>query len=366
MKAVCWCGKEKVRVENVPDPKILSQHDAIVKITSTCICGSDLHLYDGFVPTMKKGDILGHEFMGEVVEVGRDVQKVKKGDRVIVPFAIACGKCWYCKQELWSCCDNTNPNATLANRLYNYSGSGLYGYSHLFGGFAGGQAEAARVVFADVNCFKIPEGLSDDQAVFLTDILPTAYQAAVNCGIRRGDVVAVWGCGPVGLLSQKCASLLGAERVIAIDRFADRLDVARRECGSEIINYEQDDLNEKLNEFTGGRGPDACIDAVGMESHTGGIVGGADWVKQKVMLESDRPHVLRQMMFACRKGGTLSIPGVYTGLIDHIPFGAAFAKAPHLQDGADARASICSTPVGPHPKGRPGSHIHHYAPANVG
>ena len=327
MKAVCWCGKERVQVEQVPDPKILSQRDVIVKVRTGCICGSDLHLYGGFVPTMERGDILGHEFMGEVVEVGRDVTKVQKGDRVVVPFAIACGQCWYCKQGLWSCCDNTNPNATLANRLYNYSGSGLFGYSHLYGGFAGGQAEAVRVPFADVNCFKVANGLSDEQAVLLADILPTAYQAAESCNIHPGDVVAVWGCGPVGLLALKCAKLLGADRVIAIDRFQERLDRAGKDCQAEPINYELEDVQDRLKEFTGGRGPDACIDAVGMESHTGGILGTTDWIKQKMMLESDRPHVLRQAMMACRKGGTLSIPGVYTGLIDNIPFGAAFAKS---------------------------------------
>ena len=333
MKAVCWCGKQKVQVEHVPDPKILNPHDAIIQISATCICGSDLHLYGGFVPTMHDGDILGHEFMGRVVDVGRDVTQVRKGDRVLMPFAIACGACWYCKQGLWSCCDNTNPNATMANRLYNYSGSALYGYSHLFGGYAGGQAEAARVPFADVNCFKVPDGLSDEQAVLLTDILPTAYQAAENCNIHSGDVVAVWGCGPIGLLALKCALLLGADRVIAIDRFPDRLERASRECHAEIINYAYEDVQDRLKELTGGRGPDSCIDAVGMEAHTGGLVGTADWLKQKMMLESDRPHVLRQAMMACRKGGTVSIPGVYTGLIDHVPFGAAFAKALTLKMG---------------------------------
>jgi threonine dehydrogenase-like Zn-dependent dehydrogenase len=323
----------KVQVEHVPDPKILNPRDAIVQISATCICGSDLHLYGGFVPTMRDGDILGHEFMGRVVDVGRDVTQVRKGDRVLVPFAIACGACWYCKQGLWSCCDNTNPNATMANRLYNYSGSALFGYSHLYGGYAGGQAEAARVPFADVNCFKIPDGLSDEQAVLLTDILPTAYQAAENCNIHPGDVVAVWGCGPIGLLALKCALLLGADRVIAIDRFPDRLERASRECRAEIINYQYEDVQDRLKELTGGRGPDACIDAVGMEAHTGRLVGTADWLKQKMMLESDRPHVLRQAMMACRKGGTVSIPGVYTGLIDHIPFGAAFAKSLTLRMG---------------------------------
>jgi len=327
MKAVCWCGKNSVRVENVPDAKIINPRDAVIRVTTTCLCGSDLHLYGGFVPTMQEGDILGHEFMGVVEDVGREVKNFKKGDRVLVPFTIACGHCLFCKQGLTSACDNTNPKAAIARQMYKHESSAMYGYSHMTGGYAGGQAEAARVIHADVNCFKVPDGLSDEQVIFLTDILPTGYMAAENCNLKGGEAVAVWGAGPVGLFAMKSAQLLGAEQIIAIDRFPERLERARKFCGAEIVDYtKESDLPERLKVMTGGRGPDACIDAVGMEAHTGGLLGGMDWVKQKVMLESDRPHVLRQAMMACRKGGTISVPGVYTGIIDNIPFGAAFNK----------------------------------------
>ncbi len=334
MKAVCWCGPEKMRVDNVPDPKILNPRDAIVKITTTCICGSDLHLYGGFIPTMEKGDVVGHEFMGEVTDVGSEVRNLKRGDRVVIPFTICCGRCFYCKNQLWSACSNTNPNAWMLEKLYGYTGAGLFGYSHLYGGYAGGQAEAARVPFADVIALKIPDGIPDEKVIFLSDIFPTGYMAAENCGIKPGDVIAVWGCGPVGLFAMKSALLLGAERVIAIDRFPYRLRKAARDCGAEVVNYtEVDSVVDELRERTGGRGPDACIDAVGLEAHGDTIVSKMDFLKQKAMLESDRPHVLRQAIQACRPGGTVSIPGVYGGLIDNFNMGAAFGKGLTLKMG---------------------------------
>ncbi|MFN6495678.1 MAG: zinc-dependent alcohol dehydrogenase [Nostoc sp. DedQUE01] len=327
MKAVCWNGANDMRVETVPDPKIINPRDAIVKITTTAICGSDLHIYNGYIPTMEKGDILGHEFMGEVIELGSAVKNLKIGDRVIVPFTISCGNCFFCQQDLWSLCDNSNPNAWLAEKLMGYSPSGLFGYSHMMGGYAGGQAEYARVPFADVGLFKIPNTLTDEQVLFLTDIFPTGYMAAENCNIQPGDTVAVWGCGPVGQFAIQSAFILGAERVIAIDRIPERLQLAEKYSGVETINYEKIDAGEALKEMTGGRGPDACIDAVGMEAHGTDLEYLYDQVKQAVRLETDRPIVLRQMMLACRKGGHVSIPGVYVGFIDKMPMGAAMNKA---------------------------------------
>ncbi|MFB2836138.1 zinc-dependent alcohol dehydrogenase [Floridanema evergladense] len=326
MKAVCWHGANDVRVETVPDPKIINPRDAIIKITSTAICGSDLHIYDGFIPTMEKGDILGHEFMGEVVELGSEVKNVKIGDRVVVPFTISCGNCFFCNRDLWSLCDNSNPNAWMAEKMMGHSPSGLFGYSHLFGGYAGGQAEYARVPFADVGLFKIPEGLTDEQVLFLTDIFPTGYMAAENCRIEPGDTVAVWGCGPVGQFAIKSAYLLGADRVIAIDRIPERLQMAKEQGNAEIINYEEVDAGEALKEMTGGRGPDACLDAVGMEAHGTGLDALYDKAKQAVRLETDRPTALRQVIVACRKGGRVSLAGVYGGFLDKIPMGAAFNK----------------------------------------
>jgi threonine dehydrogenase-like Zn-dependent dehydrogenase len=322
-----------MHVEEVPQPRILNPHDAVVRITLTAICGSDLHLYDGFIPTMEKGDIVGHEFMGEVVEVGKEVKNLRAGDRVVVPFTISCGRCFFCQRQLFSLCDNTNPNAWIAEKLYGYSGAGLYGYSHMMGGYAGGQAEFARVPFADVGPIKVPEHLTDEQVLFLSDILPTAYQAAENCGIVAGDTIAVWGCGPVGLLTIKCAYMLGAERVIAIDRFPERLSMARDKAGAETIDYTQTDVSDALADMTGGRGPDACIDAVGLEAHGAGILGLYDRVKTVLMQETDRAYVLRQAIQACRKGGTVSIPGVYGGLIDKMPMGSAFGKGLSLRMG---------------------------------
>ncbi|MBD2460312.1 glutathione-dependent formaldehyde dehydrogenase [Oscillatoria sp. FACHB-1407] len=325
MKAVCWHGSGDVRVENIPDPKIINPRDAIIKITSTAICGSDLHIYDGYIPTMQSGDILGHEFMGEVVEVGSKVTNVSIGDRVVVPFTISCGNCFFCNRDLWSLCDNSNPNAWMAEKLMGHSPAGLFGYSHLFGGYAGGQAQYARVPFADVGLFKIPEGLTDEQVLFLTDIFPTGYMAAENCNIKPGDIVAVWGCGPVGQFAIKSAFLLGAERVIAFDRFPERLEMAKQ-AGAEVLNYEEVDVGEAVKEMTGGRGPDACIDAVGMEAHGTDAMAMYDKVKQAVRLETDRPTALRQVIVSCRKGGTVSLAGVYGGFLDKVPMGAAFNK----------------------------------------
>jgi threonine dehydrogenase-like Zn-dependent dehydrogenase len=333
MKAVCWYGTGDVRVETVPDPAIINPRDAIVKVTSTAICGSDLHLYGGFIPMMKAGDILGHEFMGEVVEVGPECHTLRTGDRVVVPFAIACGRCFFCTRDLWSLCDNSNPNAAMLEKVYGFSGAGLFGYSHLYGGYAGGQAEYVRVPFADVGPMKVPDNVTDDQVLFLSDVLPTGYMAAEVCRIQEGDVVAVWGCGPVGQFAIKSAYVLGAERVIAIDRFPERLALAASYGGAEVMNYEEVDVFDELKERTGGRGPDACIDAVGTEAHGTSVDALYDRAKQVMLLETDRPHVLRQAINACRKGGTVSIPGVYGGVLDKVPFGAAFAKGLTLKMG---------------------------------
>jgi threonine dehydrogenase-like Zn-dependent dehydrogenase len=326
MRAVCWHGARDVRVERVQDPTILNPRDAIVRVTLTAICGSDVHLYNGYIPTMQRGDILGHEFMGEVVEVGPEVRMLVRGDRVVVPFAIACGACFFCERQLWSLCDNSNPNARVAETLYGASGAGLFGYSHLYGGYAGGQAEYVRVPFADVGPLKLADGVQDEQALFLSDILPTGYMAAENCSIKQGDTVAVWGCGPVGLFAMKSAWLLGADRVIAIDRFAERLELAATFGKAEVLDYEQVDVVDALRDLTGGRGPDACIDAVGTEAHGVSVDWLYDRAKQALLLETDRPHVLRQIILACRKGGVVSIPGVYGGFVDKLPLGAAFAK----------------------------------------
>ena len=333
MKAVTWCGKEKLSVDNVPDPKILNPRDAIIRITSTCICGSDLHLYDGFIPTMKKGDILGHEFMGEVVEVCAGArQKLKVGDRVIVPFTIACGSCFFCKRQLWSCCDNSNPNAWMAEKLIGYSPSGLFGYSHMMGGYAGGQAEYARVPFADVGPYKVPDGLSDDQVVFLTDIYPTGYMAAEQANIQPGDTVAVWGCGPVGQFAIRSAYILGAGRVIAIDDVPERLEMAAA-GGAVTIDMSDEYIYERLREMTGGVGPDACIDAVGMESHGMTLDAAYDRIATATFMETDRAHALRQAINCCRKGGTVSVPGVYGGFVDKFPMGAVVNKALTIRSG---------------------------------
>ena len=334
MKATCWMGKHNIQVEQVPDPRILNSRDAIVRISSTAICGSDLHLYNGFVPSMEKGDILGHEFMGEVVEVGKAVKNLKVGDRVVVPFPIACGECGACQRDMFSLCENSNPNAWMAEKMWGHSPSGIFGYSHLTGGYAGGQAEYARVPFADVGPLKVPESLTDEQVLFLSDILPTGYMAAEMCDIKPGDVVAVWGAGPVGQFAIASAYLLGAERVIAIDRFPYRLEMARGRAGAwETINYEQESVLERLRELTGGRGPDACIDAVGMEAHSHGLQYAYDRTKQALMLETDRPIALREAILACRNGGTVSVIGVYGGFIDKFPIGSFMNRSLTLRTG---------------------------------
>lgn len=329
MKAVCWYGKHDVRVENVPDPTILNSRDAILKITTTAICGSDLHLYNGYIPTMEAGDILGHEFMGEVVETGADVHNLKKGDKVVVPFTIACGNCFFCKHDLWSACDNSNPKPAAQETLYGYTGSGLFGYSHMMGGFAGGQAEYVRVPFADVGPIKVDNAIDDEKVLFLSDIFPTGYQAAENCNIQEGDTVAVWGVGPVGQFAIKSAFMLGAEKVVAIDHYKVRLDEAvqyNSDKNVETINFDDEEVYDKLLDLTGGRGPDSCIDAVGLESHGTSPDSLLDYAKASLFLATDRPHALRQAIFCCRKGGTVSIPGVYGGFLDKFPMGAAFGK----------------------------------------
>jgi threonine dehydrogenase-like Zn-dependent dehydrogenase len=326
MKALCWYGKYDVRVSDVPEPRILNPRDAIIKVTTTAICGSDLHLYDGYIPTMMKGDILGHEFMGEVVETGSAVTNLKEGDRVVVPFTIACGNCFFCQRGLWSACDNSNPDTTVAEKLYGFSPSGLFGYSHMLGGYAGGQAEYVRVPFADTGPTIIPPDISDEQVLFLSDIFPTGYMAAENCNIQPGDTIAVWGCGPVGQFAIKSAFLLGAERVIAIDDNPIRLRMAGVEGKAEIINFADEDVYDRLREKTGGMGPDACIDAVGLEAHGTSIDAIYDRAKTALYLATDRLHALRQAIYSCRKGGTVSIAGVYGGFADKLPFGAAFAK----------------------------------------
>jgi threonine dehydrogenase-like Zn-dependent dehydrogenase len=323
-----------MEVKNVADPQILSQSDCIVKVTSTAICGSDLHLYNNFLPAMEPGDIMGHEFMGQVVEVGRNVQNIRAGDRVVVPFPIACGKCANCRRGLTSICENSNPNAYQAEKLMGASPSGIFGYSHLTGGFAGGQAEYVRVPFADVGPLKVPDELTDDQALFLSDILPTGYMGAEMCGIKPGDTVAVWGCGPVGQFAIVSAYLLGAERVIAIDRFPYRLQMAREKAGAITINYEEvDSVQDVLKDLTAGRGPDHCIDAVGVEGHSHGAFYMHDRMKQMMRMQTDRPIALREAITACANGGTVSVIGVYTGLIDKFPMNAVMNRSLTIRSG---------------------------------
>ncbi len=327
MQALCWHGKGDVRVDKVADPKIQDPRDVIVKVTSTAICGSDLHLFDGYMPTMESGDILGHEFMGVVTEVGKAITNLKVGDRILVPFTMACGSCFFCSKTLYSCCDNSNPNAKVAAAAMGHSPSGMFGYSHMLGGFSGGQAEYVRVPFADVGGFKVPDGIPDEKVLFLTDIFPTGYMAAENCGIEPGDTVAVWGCGPVGQFAIKSAWMLGASRVIAIDRVPERLKMAQEYGKAETLDFSKVGVYDTLQEMTKGRGPDRCIDAVGAEAHGGDSIGAViDRVKAAVGLGTDQPTALRQAIIACRKAGTVSIPGVYVGLLDHLPMGAAMNK----------------------------------------
>lgn len=337
MKAVCWMGKKDMQVHDMPDPKILSPKDAIVQISSTAICGSDLHAYDGFVPTFKPHDIMGHEFMGEIVEVGSDVKRLKVGDRVIIPFPIACGCCHYCKTSFTSACDNTNPNAGQQEEAMTQYGAGMYGYSHIFGGYDGGQAEYARVPFADANAFKVPTGIPDEKLLFLTDVYPTGFQAADQAAIKPGDVVAVWGGGPVGQFAAASAKLMGASEIIMIDRVQARLDLASRMSGAQALDFEEDtegsNVVEALKMRTGGRGPDVCIDAVGMEAFGHGIGAIVDYAKTMLKMQTDRVNALRQAIGACRKGGTVSVPGVYAGMSDSFPFGIAFGKGLHFAMG---------------------------------
>jgi threonine dehydrogenase-like Zn-dependent dehydrogenase len=334
MKATCWMGPRNMQVRDVPDPTILSQNDCIVRVTSTAICGSDLHLYNGFLPMMEPGDVMGHEFMGEIVEIGNSVKRAKVGDRVVVPFPISCGHCAKCEAGLFSLCENSNPNAYIAEKLMGHSPAGIFGYSHLTGGFAGGQAEYVRVPFADVGPLKVPDELTDEQVLFLSDIFPTGYMGAEMCAIERGDTIAVWGCGPVGQFAIASAYLLGAEKVIAIDRFPYRLEMAREKAGAITINYEEvDSVIDVLKDLTAGRGPDKCIDAVGLEGHAHGIMYLHDRAKQMLRVQMDRPIALREAILACATGGTVSVIGVYAGLIDKFPMNAVMNKSLTIRTG---------------------------------
>ncbi|WP_440063502.1 zinc-dependent alcohol dehydrogenase [Streptosporangium sp. OZ121] len=333
MKATCWMGRNTVEVREVPDPRILNSRDAVVRITSSAICGSDLHLYDGYIPTMKKGDILGHEFMGEVVEVGPKVSTLKVGDRVVVPFPIACGNCTSCEHGMFSVCENSNPNAGMAEKLMGHAPSGIFGYSHMLGGYPGGQAQYARVPFADVGPIKIEDDLPDEKVLFLSDILPTGWMGAEMCDIKPGDTIAVWGAGPVGQFAVASAYLMGAERVICIDRFPYRLRIAER-AGAETLNYEEVDVLDALRDMTAGRGPDACIDAVGMEAHhPTPAMYAYDRVKQATRLETERPYALREAIMACRNGGIVSVIGVYGGVLDKFPMGSLMNRSLTLRSG---------------------------------
>lgn len=333
MKALCWKGINSLSVETVPDPAIINPHDAILKIRLSSVCGSDLHLLDGYIPTMQKGDIIGHEFIGDIVEIGSEVKTLTRGDRVIGISIIGCGGCYFCRHDLWSLCDNSNPNAWMVEPLYGHATAGIFGYSHAFGGYAGSHAEYLRVPFADQGCFKVPESLSDEQALFVSDALPTGYMAADLCDIQPGDVVTVWGCGGVGQMAIRSAYLLGAERVIAIDRFPERLQMAAEQGGAQVINYSEVNVLDALKELTGGRGPDRCIEAVGMEAHGTGIGYMYDRTKQALRLETDRTQALREAILACRKGGTVVIVGVFAGFVDKFPLGALMNKALTIHTG---------------------------------
>lgn len=327
MRAACWQNKHTVAIQEVPDPAIVNPHDMIMRVTHTTICGSDLHLYDGVVPGMRNGDIIGHEPVGEVVEVGPAVTRHKKGDRVAVSSVIGCGQCFYCRNQEFSLCDNSNPNSWIQEKVYTYGTAGIFGYSQLFGGYPGAQAEYLRVPYADVGAFSIPDGVSDEQAVCITDAFPTGFMGADLCGLQGGETVVVWGAGAVGLFVMKSARLLGAERIIAVDHIPYRLEMAREQCDAETLDFTETGVTEALREMTAGRGPDCCIDACGMEAHgTNALVGAYDKIKQAAMLENDRGHVVRQMIEACRKGGTIVIMGVYSLFVDKFPLGAAFNK----------------------------------------
>ncbi len=333
MKALCWHGKKDIRYDTVPDPKIEDSRDIVLKVSSCAICGSDLHLFDGFMPTMERGDIMGHEFMGEVMEVGSATSRLKVGDRVVVPFTICCGECDQCVRGNFSVCERSNRNAAMAEKVFGHTTAGLFGYSHLTGGYAGGQAEYVRVPYADVTAVKVPAGLTDEQVLFLGDIFPTGWQAAVQCDIQPTDTVAIWGAGPVGQFTVRSAVLLGARQVIVIDRVPERLAMARA-GGAITINFDEESVLDRLKELTGGKGPEKCIDAVGLEAHaTRSLDSVIDRAKQAVMLETDRPHVLREMIYVCRPAGTLSVPGVYGGFIDKVPIGALMNKGLTVRTG---------------------------------
>ncbi|PSQ19631.1 glutathione-dependent formaldehyde dehydrogenase [Halobacteriales archaeon QS_8_69_26] len=333
MEALTWHGERDVRVDDVPRPELVNETDAIIEITATAICGSDLHLYNDRMPGMREGDILGHEPMGEVVQVGDDVETLEVGDRVVVPFTISCGSCWFCENDLYSLCDNSNPNAEIARKTMGQSPAGLFGYSHVLGGYAGGQAEYLRVPYADVGPVKVDSDLPDEQVLFLSDVFPTGYMAAENADIGEDDTVAVWGCGAVGQFAVQSARMLGADQVVAIDRFPERLSMAREHGDAITINYEHEDVYDRLMELTGDRGPDSCIDAVGTEAHGTGLTALSDRIKQEVRLEDDRPIALREAIKCCRKGGTVSVPGVYVGRVDNLPFGAVMNKALTVKSG---------------------------------
>jgi threonine dehydrogenase-like Zn-dependent dehydrogenase len=343
MRALAWHGRHDVRMDTVPDPEIVNPRDAIIRVTSTAICGSDLHLYDGYIPTMMAGDVLGHEFMGEVVETGPK-STLQKGQRVVVPFTIACGGCYHCGKHQYSACENGLPaeNQDIANTLYGTPMSGLFGYSHMTGGYSGGQAEYVRVPFSDVGPIVIPKGIDDDKVLFLSDILPTGWMAAENADIEPGDIVAVWGCGPVGLFAVQSAFLMGADRVIAIDHFPKRLGLAKK-FGAETINFEESDVYQSLMEMTGGIGPDAVIDSVGLEAHGMSLDNVVDQIKKSTFLGTDRTHAIRQAIFSCRKGGRVSMPAVYGGYVDKFPLGALMEKGLTLKTGQ--------------------THVQHYMPA---
>lgn len=334
MKALTWHGTNDVRIDTHEDPSIQDPRDVIIRTTSTAICGSDLHIFDGFVAQMKSGDILGHEFMGEVVEAGSDVKRLKKGDKIVVPFVIGCGSCWFCERDLWAACDTTNPDADKLAKMHGHAGAGLFGYSHLYGGYAGGQAEYVRVPHADHGPIVIESNLDDEKVLFLSDIFPTGWMAAENAGIQPGDTVAIWGCGPVGQMTIRSAWLQGAGRVIAIDWVPERLELAELRGPAEVINFKDDDVYERLQEMTNGRGPDSCIDAVGLEAHGSGSFDSVlDKAKAAVMLTTDRAHVFRQAVNCVRKGGHVSVPGVYVGFPDKIPLGAIVGKGLTIKSG---------------------------------
>lgn len=333
MRAICWNGVHDITVEQVPEPRILNPRDVILRVIMSSVCGSDLHLLNGYIPTMQQGDILGHEFLGEVVEAGPAVKRLKRGDRAVVASIIGCGQCHFCKSEMWSLCDNSNPSHIASEKVFGQVTAGIFGYSHALGGFAGSHAEYVRVPFADSGAFKVPEGVRDESALFASDALPTGYMGAEMCNIRPGDIVAVWGAGGVGQMAIRSAYLLGAERVIAIDRLPERLAMARDRSSAEILDYTKVDIQEALKEMTGGRGPDHCIDAVGMEAEGEGLGYAVERVKQALRLETDRPQVVREAILACRKGGTVSILGVYVGAADKIPLGALMNKGLILRTG---------------------------------